>query len=159
MATISQRNPIVRTTSIVARTSDVILNTNPIINLVGDRFILEVDESIPFGITFPTTLDDTVETYSIFDRYGNYVRADRLYSAIQFRRVGLLPFNGCNPRQFQCVLGMDPGRINILCCLPRSNYGNASTSTSTLSITDNANTTTSSATTTTNSTPTTGGNS
>lgn len=150
MATFSQRNPLVRTTSIQARTSDVILNTNPIINLVGDRFILEIDESIPFGVTFPTTLNDTVETYSIFDRYGSYVRADRLVSAIQFRRAGLLPFNGCNPRQFQCILGTDPGRINILCCLPRSNYGAAATSTSTLSISDNANVTTSSATTTTN---------
>ena len=88
---------------------------------------------------------------------GNYVRADRLYSAIEFRRVGLLPYNGCNIRQFQCVLGSDPGRVNILCCLPRSNYAGAATSTSTLSISDNANTTTSSATTTTNST-TTGGN-
>lgn len=146
----NQRNPVVQTTSITARASDVILVTAPIVNMVGDRFILELDQSLPFGITYPTTLDDSVETYSIFDRYGNYVRADRLYSAIEFRKVGLLPFNGCNPRQFQCVLGADPGRINILCCLPRSNFSGAAVSTSTLLIADNANTTTSSATTTTN---------
>lgn len=77
----NQRNPVIPTTAIVARASDVILSTAPIVNMIGDRFILELDQSLPFGVTFPTTLDDTVETYSIFDRYGNYVRADRLYSA------------------------------------------------------------------------------
>ena len=62
------RNFVVPTTSIVVGTSDVIINTAPIVNTVGNRFILELDQSIPFGVSFPTTLNDTVESYTIFDR-------------------------------------------------------------------------------------------
>lgn len=141
----NQRNPVIPTTTITARNSDVILTTNPIVNMVGDRFILELDQSLPFGVTFPTTLDDSANTFNIYDRYGNYVRADRLYSAIEFRKAGLLPYNGCNVRQFQCVLGTDPGRVNILCCLPRSNYVPSTNVTTTSSITDKHPTTESSA--------------
>lgn len=58
----------------------------------------------------------------MYDRYGNYVRADRLYRAMKMRQAGCLPYSGCNPAEFQCVVGFDPVRITILSDLPLSVY-------------------------------------
>lgn len=146
----NQRNPLIATVSVLARTGDVIITTSPIVNMVGDRFILEFDQSVPYGISLPTTLNDTRSSYNVYDRYGNFVRCDRIYQAMQFREMGILPYSGQNVRQFQCVLGEDPGRINILCCLPRTNYvpiAGATTSSS-ISTVENTGITTSSAQTT-----------
>ena len=143
----NQRNPIIRTTTVTTYAAYIGLATNPIVNIVGDRFVLEIDQEVPYGTVLPMVLDDTTSTYVVYDRYGNLVRADRLVQAVQFRKMGLLPFNGCSPYQFQCVLGSDPGRVNVLCCLPRSNYS-SSTDTTALTVSDTGAATTSTASTT-----------
>ena len=48
--------------------------------------------------------------------------ADRLYRAMKMRQAGCLPYSGCNPVEFQCVVGFDPVRITILSDLPLSVY-------------------------------------
>lgn len=132
---IRRANPIVHTTGItVVAGSSVTFSAAPFSQeMSSDRFILEIDQEIPFGVTDGTQLtvtpaEGSPTTYVMYDRYGNYARADRLLSAINYRKMGLLNYNGCNPYQFQAVLGIDPARINILCCLPPSNYSTTTAS-------------------------------
>lgn len=76
-------------------------------------------ESLPIGI--PPTLGGG-GCQNLYDRWGNYVRTDRLYDIIRLRKHGRVPFSGCNPYRFQAVLATDPDRIIILNCLPHTVY-------------------------------------
>lgn len=93
-------------------------------NSVGSRFVLQIDGTIPYGNSSVVVLEDqqTSAVYNLYDRWGNYVRTDRLYDIIRLRKHGRVPFSGCNPYRFQAVLATDPDRIIILNCLPHTGY-------------------------------------
>lgn len=90
----------------------------------GFKFIIQLNGSIPYGNTDQVVLNDSATTVllDMFDRCGNVVRADRLYDAVRYRKMGLIPFSGCNPYNFQAVLGIDNVRVTILNCLPPTAY-------------------------------------
>lgn len=93
-------------------------------NSVGSRFVIQIDGTIPYGNLNVVVLEDQQSTavYNLYDRWGNYVRTDRLYDIIRLRKHGRVPFSGCNPYRFQAVLATDPDRIIILNCLPHTGY-------------------------------------
>lgn len=136
-------NPIVPVTiNLTARPAETQLDTPTIPNnSVGSKFIIQIEGQLPFGNSNVVTLSNTTSTvvYNIYDRCGNYVRTDRLYDAIRFRKIGLLPFSGCNPYNFQAMIGSDPDRIIILNNLPHSGYTAPVTSSSSSSTSDGGN--------------------
>lgn len=102
-------NPIIPTTAIQVRNNaELVLVTNGFTgDLVTPKFVIQLDQAIPYGNTMPVVMSDVDGNNAVmYDRYGNYVRADRLYRAMKMRQAGCLPYNGCNPAEFQCVVGL-----------------------------------------------------
>lgn len=124
--TFRRTNPIIPTTSIVTYNDrSLLLTTGDFVNsLSTPKFIIQLDQSIPFGLTYPTVMglaglsDDYITMY---DRLGYYIRADRLFRAMQMRKNGCICYN-CNPNEFQCVIRYDPLRIIVLDPTPPSVY-------------------------------------
>jgi hypothetical protein len=117
-------NPVIPTTAVtVYNSATLLLVTNEFTNeLITPRFVLQIDQSIPFGNVMPTAMSDIDgDKVLMYDRFGTYVRADRLYRALQMRNAGCLPYSGC-PNEFQCVVNFDPIRITVLSSLPPSVY-------------------------------------
>ena len=118
-------NPVIPTTAVQVRNNaELVLVTRGFTgDLVTPKFVIQLDQAIPYGNTMPVVMSDVDGNAAVmYDRYGNYVRADRLYRAMKMRQAGCLPYNGCNPAEFQCVVGFDPIRITILSDLPLSVY-------------------------------------
>lgn len=117
-------NPVIPTTSIVLYNNDTTLFvTNGFTGaLATPKFVLQVDQSVPYGDTFPTAMSDIGgNKVLLYDRLGYYARADRFFRAMQMRKNGCLLCNGC-PNEFQCVIRFDPLRIYVLDALPPSVY-------------------------------------
>lgn len=119
-------NPVIPTTSVVTyNDEDLLLQTDPFATqLATPKFIIQVDQSVPYGLTYPTVMglsglsEDLVFLY---DRLGYYVRSDRLYRAMQMRKNGCICYEGC-ANEFQCVIRFDPLRVYVLNALPPSVY-------------------------------------
>lgn len=126
-------NPIIPVTvNLTARPSETQLDATTLpFNAVGSKFIIQINGTIPYGNTGVVVLenDQTSVVYNLYDRFGNYVRTDRLYDLIRLRKCGCTPFSGCNPYRFQAVLATDPDRIIILNNLPHTCYVQPSTQT------------------------------
>lgn len=124
--TFRRTNPIVPTTSIMTRNDNsLLLDTNDFAaSLSTPKFIIQLDQSIPYGVVYPSIMslagisDDYI---TLYDRLGYYIRADRLYRAMQMRKNGCIGYN-CNPNEFQCVIRYDPLRIVMLDPTPPSVY-------------------------------------
>jgi hypothetical protein len=124
-----QLNPVILTTGYTTTSAGLVFTTSEFMSkLVTPKFILQVDQTLPYGDTDITLLTDTTTTtptnIDIFDRLGYYVRADRFYRAICMRRTGQLLFCTPSTNDFQCVIRHDPLRIVCLDCLPPSIYVN-----------------------------------
>lgn len=127
-----QINPVIPTTGYSTTSTGLIFTTSSFMSkLVTPKFILQIDQTLPYGDIDIALLADTTSTASttttdinIVDRLGYYVRADRFYRAIYMRRVGQLTFCTPSTNDFQCVIRYDPLRIVCLDCLPPSIYVN-----------------------------------
>lgn len=78
-------NPVIPTTAVtVYNSATLLLVTNEFTNeLITPRFVLQIDQSIPFGNVMPTAMSDIDgDKVLMYDRFGTYVRADRLYRAL-----------------------------------------------------------------------------
>lgn len=128
-------NPTVQVTvDLTSRASETLFDAASLPkNSVGSRFVIQIDGTIPYGNSNVVVLEDqqTTTVYNLYDRWGNYVRTDRLYDIIRLRKCGRVPFSGCNPYRFQAVLATDPDRIIILNCLPHTGYTAPATTTPT----------------------------
>lgn len=124
--TFRRTNPIIPTTSIVTQNdANLQLNTGDFAGTLSTpKFIIQLDQSIPYGLTYPVImgLDGiTEEPVNMYDRLGYYIRSDRFYRAMQMRKNGCICYN-CNANEFQCVIRYDPLRIIVLDPTPPSVY-------------------------------------
>lgn len=119
-------NPVIPTTSIVTyNNTDLLLQTATFASqLATPKFIIQLDQTVPYGVTFPTVMGLSglsEDLIFLYDRLGYYVRADRLYRAMQMRQNGCICYDGC-VNEFQCVIRFDPLRVYVLNALPPSVY-------------------------------------
>lgn len=98
--------------------------TTPALDLPGDRFILDVVQTIEANDTQPIEISEgtTPTILAMYDRHGNFVRTDALLATINARKARVRPWCNGSTTRFRAVLGSDPARINILDCLLTSTY-------------------------------------
>lgn len=87
-------NPVIPTTAVQVRNNaELVLVTRGFTgDLVTPKFVIQLDQAIPYGNTMPVVMSDVDGNAAVmYDRYGNYVRADRLYRAMKCVKLVVFP--------------------------------------------------------------------
>ena len=82
-------------------------------NTLSRSVSLDIRVAIPENCELPVIFTDGVTDMPLCDRYGSFLKANRLRNTIDLRCQFIVPYSGETPYVFSGLFMYDPIRINI----------------------------------------------